>query len=455
MVSAVAMLTSIYVARVLSPENFGLYSVYISYVGIFQVIASLGLSATITREVARNQSKSLVIFKASIIAYSVGFFMAVITFILYYYFGGENFSYDIRILMILSLMSLTSWTLFQNIAFGMQRMEFVGIIKLIVALILLLVLFLMPKEMLSVKLVFGLTIASQLLKNIIFYFSLRRYGMFLSDEVYNFKQLFFYAKKLIIESVPFLIMGLFSILSNQFPILFLNENSGSKEVAFYNVANKLLIPMTLVISTALSAIYPNLSKLFEVDKVKYVNKIKIGFSFIVLVGLVSGFVITLFSNEIVYILFGKEYANTGKVMAFQVWYLVFFSFFGFIGGILSSSDKQKRLSILSVIYAIISVPFLWFGSKYGAIGLSIAFVLASLVNLTYHWYYMNRSLPYSLGIKYSIFLFTPLVITFLIVINIPTNLPILFRGTLLLIFLAVLVFAFKKKINTIKNFILN
>ena len=451
MVSVLGMLTSIYIARVLSPENYGIYGVYIAYVGIFQVLASLGLSATITREVARNQNKSLIIFRASVIAYTIGFFLAFIAFHVYYFFGNESFSYDIKILLLLSLFSLTSWTLFENIAFGMQRMEFIGIIKLIVAVILLLVLVSIPEDKLSVVLFFSLTIASQFVRDVIFYFALKRYRMFLSDEIYNLKQLFLYSKKLIIDSIPFLIMGLFSMLSNQFPILFLNDNSGAQEVAFYNVANKLLIPMTLVITTALSAIYPNLSKLFELDKTKYINKIRIGFNLIAFIGLLGGFVITLFGNEIVYILFGNEYANTGKVMAYQVWYLVFFSFFGFIGGILSSSDKQKELSILSIFYAAVSVPFLWYGSMYGAIGLSIAFIIASCINLSYHWYFMNRLLPFSMGVKYPIFLFTPIIITFIISINIPANLTILFRVVILLIFLTVLVFFYKKKFIALRK----
>lgn len=455
MVSAIAMLTSIYVARVLSPENYGIYGVYISYVGIFQVVASLGLSATVTREVARNQDKSLTIFKASALSYTLGYIIAFIVFQFYYFFGSEDFSYDIRILMLISLLSMTSWTLFQNIAFGMQRMEFVGIIKLVIAVLLLVTLFVIPEEYLSVKLVFALTIGSQLAKDVIFYIALRRYELLRTDEPLGFQELLMYAKKLIMDSVPFLIMGLFSMLSNQFPILFLNENSGAEEVAFYNVANKLLIPMTLVITTALSAIYPNLSKLYEVDKERYVSKIKIGFNLIVFIGVISGFVITLFGNEIVYYLFGDEYANTGKVMAYQVWYLVFFSFFGFIGGILSSSDHQKKLSVLSIVYALISVPFLWYGSQHGAKGLSIAFVVASIVNMTYHWYYMNKLLPFSVGMRYTVSLFIPLLLVFGIAMNIPMDLPILIRTTILIAFVLIVFFGFKNKILSLIKLILN
>ena len=185
------------------------------------------------------------------------------------------------------------------------------------------------------------------------------------------------------------------------------------------------------------------------------NKIKIGFNLIVLIGLLGGFIVTLFGNEIVYILFGSEYANTGKVMAYQVWYLVFFSFFGFIGGILSSSDKQKELSILSIFYAAVSVPFLWYGSMYGAIGLSIAFFVASLVNLSYHWYCMNVLLPSSLGVKYTIRLFTPLIITFLVAINIPIDLSIFYRVIIMIVFILIFFLSFNNKIISIKNLIFN
>jgi O-antigen/teichoic acid export membrane protein len=50
----VGMLVSIYIARYLQPERFGLLSYSISFVGIFSAVSALGLDQIIVRELAKN-----------------------------------------------------------------------------------------------------------------------------------------------------------------------------------------------------------------------------------------------------------------------------------------------------------------------------------------------------------------------------------------------------------------
>jgi O-antigen/teichoic acid export membrane protein len=45
LVSMIAMITSIYIARILSPIHYGEYSVILSIIAMFQVFSCLGLSA--------------------------------------------------------------------------------------------------------------------------------------------------------------------------------------------------------------------------------------------------------------------------------------------------------------------------------------------------------------------------------------------------------------------------
>src|SRR5215203_3858568 len=50
----VGMLVSIYVARYLQPEQFGLLNYAISFVGIFSAVSALGLDQIIVRELAKS-----------------------------------------------------------------------------------------------------------------------------------------------------------------------------------------------------------------------------------------------------------------------------------------------------------------------------------------------------------------------------------------------------------------
>jgi O-antigen/teichoic acid export membrane protein len=421
LVSLIGMVTSIYIARVLSPIHYGEYAVLISIIGMFQVLASLGLPSTITRTIARNQENSKPIFKASIWAYSGGFFIASFFLLLYMLLVNETNSGFMIVLMILSLFSQSLWSLFENVAFGMQRMEYSGLINLILTSLLFVTYVVIPKAHITVALVLMVSVIAQLCKDGLYYYFCKKNKLF-TGEVYENLSFKTNAFQFIKDSLPFLIMGGFSMMSNQMPILFLNANSGAEQVAYFNTANKLLLPITLFITTAMTALFPNLAKLYLTDKESYKDKIKTALFAIALLGVFGAIAVSLFRSEIVTFLYGKAYQNTGLVMAYQCWFIIAFAFFCFFGSIFSSADKQKLLSYLSIAYAIVSVPILWVGSHYGAEYLSLAFIITAVINMSYHWYFMQKILPTPLTNTFTLKLFGLIVLPFGFSFLIPENL---------------------------------
>jgi len=240
------------------------------------------------------------------------------------------------------------------------------------------------------------------------------------------------------------------MLFNQLPILFLNLNSGAAEVAYFNTANKLLLPITLFITTAMTALFPNLSKLYIVDKIIYKEKIRTALFAIALLGVVGAVTVSFFSSEIVSVLYGHEYQNTSLVMTYQCWFIIAFAFFCFFGSIFSSADKQKLLSYLSIAYAIVSVPILWVGSLYGAEYLSLAFIVTAVINMSYHWYFMQKILPSPLSIAFTIKLFSFIVLPFCFSFLIPNQLGLSVKIFIYLCSLGLFGYVVK---NYIKTFI--
>ena len=95
------------------------------------------------------------------------------------------------------------------------------------------------------------------------------------------------------------------------------------------------------------------------------------------------FVISAFRQEFVFLLYGDSYQSTADVMAWQCWYLVMYAIFCFNGSTLGAADAQRKLSMCSIVYAIVSTTILYFSSRYGANGLSIGYVVASIINIMY------------------------------------------------------------------------
>ena len=52
----VGLFIGIWVARYLGPEQFGLFSYAVSFVGLFTAISTLGLDTIVVRELVKNES---------------------------------------------------------------------------------------------------------------------------------------------------------------------------------------------------------------------------------------------------------------------------------------------------------------------------------------------------------------------------------------------------------------
>jgi O-antigen/teichoic acid export membrane protein len=306
----------------------------------------------------------------------------------------------------------------------------------------------LPKKYISVEAVLMVSVIAQLVKVILYYFVTSKNSL-LTGKKYNKCSIETKAIQLVKMSMPFLFMGLFSMLSNQLPILFLNANSGAEQVAYFNSANKLLLPIELFITAAMTALFPNLSKLYYVNKAKFKYKIKVALTVIICLGVLGAITVSLFSSEIVSLIYGESYRNTSLVMVYQSWFTLAFALFGFFGSIFSSADKQKLLSYLSIVYAAISVPILWLGSHFGAVYLSLAFIVTALINISYHWYFVQKILPTPFSktfvIKLLLLIFIPLTMSFFI----PENLDLFYRLFIYIIVIFIFSISLRRRVYSL------
>jgi O-antigen/teichoic acid export membrane protein len=140
----------------------------------------------------------------------------------------------------------------------------------------------------------------------------------------------------------------------------------------------------------MTALFPELSNCYVQDKKLFQKRVRISLQYLINLGVYCAIIVTLFRKEVVQILYGAEYSSTGLIMAYQCWYVVLFSLFWFFGSVFGAVDKQNLLAKLSIVYALISVPILWYASKFGAKWVSIGYIIISVINMTYHFYFFQR-----------------------------------------------------------------
>lgn len=410
--------TSIKIARSLDPVVFGTYNLLQLHMSIVLVICSFGVKNIIIRTIARNKDILKKVFMMSLIIRGIGFVMSIILFFTYFYLY-RNYDKSLFILVVISVLSSTFFDLFESIAFGLEKMEFSGVINFLSTLLWVITIIALPNRYLNLHLIFGLFVLFTTLKTIVYFFSLYKQG-YLKD--LKFKQI---EKSQIVEfskeSLPYYYLALFTLLSNQIPLLFLEYRSGVEQIGFFNIASKILMPINLVLTTILAAIFPTFSRLFLSDYKLFIKNVKLIFTLISLFGIAGAFGVTFFRQEVIHLLYGQKYNNSSLVLGYQCWYIAIYGCVCLIGTILGAINRQKELSYLSILCTIIQVPILWYGSKYGAEFLSAAFLLATLINFTIHIYVINGYLKDAISLFFYVRILIIFVVGYAISLLIPIN----------------------------------
>src|SRR5699024_10196575 len=133
----------------------------------------------------------------------------------------------------------------------------------------------LPTQVLTLHLIFGLFVLFFVLKVVIYYFLINRKKIFVNV---TFRYLTRHkAFQFFKESFPYYYLGLLTLLSSQVPILFLQFRSGVEQIGFFNIAVKILLPISIVFNTVLAASFPKLAKLFHRDFTAFVKNTKMIF----------------------------------------------------------------------------------------------------------------------------------------------------------------------------------
>jgi O-antigen/teichoic acid export membrane protein len=413
-----SILSSIRLARLLLPEKYGYFNLSLILSGIFLIIANYGLRQVIIRYVARNKSDSKTVFHISNQIRLVTTLLAIICFLVYNYLFSKTLLPPIFLLVLSVYIIIQSfWESIENIAFGNERMEATAYINLAFTCLWVISVYIIPVKSFNVENLLIVFVTIQFFK-VFSYFIWLRKVLFVKSDLSEIKPdigpIFF-----IKQSNYYFILAIFTAIQVQVPVLLLEHNSTLDQVGIFNLGNRILGPLQMVILTALTALYPSFSRLANQDKEMFTKRVKSLLNILVILGIWGCCCFTLFSREVVLLLYGNEYLDSARVILVQCWYTLLFGIFCSIGMVLNSFDKQRLLAILSVTAGSIGFSIFFIGAKYGSIGLSWAFVIAAYINMTYHWIIFKKLLsPYITSI-YSLKLFSVLILATLFSLFVP------------------------------------
>ncbi|EMI2316015.1 oligosaccharide flippase family protein [Providencia rettgeri] len=341
-------------ARILEPEQFGIYSLVISYVAVIIIPIQAGLPILSVRTISSNANGKipfdLITFSINIV---VKYFLIII-FIdalinLLFPSPISNFRFLFYLLSIATLgLSITSGYI-QGINHILQSQYIEQLFRPILFIILIVVILLF-KEVITFNYELALMMLS--LSYIISFLVSIYYinsGGYCNKDIHTSKQ-----KKIWLKSlIPLSSLTGLQVLLNQMDVIFLAQLQDYSSVAVYKIAAQFSIVVTLISTVVGVIIAPKINKLYtentnELKKIIYYSN---------WISLISGSIIVLFyyffSEYIIIYLLGIEYKNASLyLLILCVGYLIS-TFFGPISTIVNMLSLEK-LNLYSIVIAVVS-----------------------------------------------------------------------------------------------------
>lgn len=374
---------SLYLAKYLGPEDFGVYSFGISVLSILLLFTNLGIDPILIRELVNKKINSLILMGSSFaLTLSGGVLGFLIMGLLGYYYGFSSKIGIVIVLMspILLLKSLNIINSYFQSSKENKYPALSNIISIIIGSSLILISIKLNFELEYFALIYSFECILLIASLIYFYTSnnvLRKWEVSKKTSLNILK-----------ESWPLIIAGAASIINTRIDQVYIGSMLPPSVLGNYSAAAK-VSEFWLILPTVLSTVfYPILIDLRAANFNKYKR-----FLFLLIIscftfGILFSTVMTYFSQDIILMLFGEKYDLAGEYLTLYIWStLPYFTLF-----ILSSVTYIENLIKKNLIISGVSIFgniilnyfFIQFYGATGAIYATLIVVLISYSILAYH-----------------------------------------------------------------------
>lgn len=368
-----------YLIRTLGIERFGAISLMQGVIQYFIILTNYGFNMTGPRSIANcENNKSLAYYFSSIMAAKVliacftTFIFIGITYI--YGFTKNVFDYYLFWAIYLSVIG--------NIIFpiwffqGIQQMRYITIINVIskCLIVILIVFFVKSPNDYLIAAVFQ-SLSTVIAGIMSFYIILKKYRFLIT--VVSFIDI----KSELRDGWHIFLSTVAINLYTTTNIIILGILTNNVIVGYFSSAFKIIDSIKGIMGAIMQAIYPYSTRLFKDDYNKAKLFLKKSMVLYCCFWGVSSFILVIFSDSIIRILFGIGHDNTSKILQL-IGFLPFIISFSNIFGIqvMLSNGWNKAFSIILLVAAtfdlMLIIPFVYY---YQAIGVSIVMILTEVL----------------------------------------------------------------------------
>ncbi|TMN78113.1 MULTISPECIES: flippase [unclassified Pseudoalteromonas] len=347
------LFVSIWVARYLGPEQFGLLSYAQSFVALFAVVTTLGLDGIIVRELVKNDSQKqreellgtafLLRLITSIVVLVV---LTVVVFL-------QSNDYETNLLVVV----IGSTVLFQSfnvIDFYFQSkvlskyVVYSNLISLILSSLIKISLILNNASLIAFAYVI-LFDSLILMLGLIFYYLQNK--LKISSWTFNLKL----AKILIKDSWPLIISSIVVTIYMKIDIIMLKELLGEQQVGLYSASSRISELWYFIPVIVTSSFFPAILNAKNTSTELYNNRVKNLYRLLIWAAIILSIFVNIVAHDLIAFLYGTGYEGSSQILIVQIWSSIFIALMMVSNKWLLAENKTKFIFVRGTVGAVINV----------------------------------------------------------------------------------------------------
>ncbi len=379
------LITYPYLIRVLGSDLYGLVVYAQGAIAFFQIFINFGFDVSATKRVSENveNKKNIseilfsVLFSKAILMI-IGFIVLLVLINTVELFRAESLLFIFSFLICFNELLFPIWY-FQ----GIQEMKYITIINLISRVVFVLVIFLVvrfPEDYVYVPLINGI--------GAFIGGGIALYVIFRQKKVPVLLPSFIKMKHIFMESVPFFFSRSANVFNAKTNTILLGTFLGYTEVAYYDLAYKLISIMQVPFMLLSQAIYPNMAR---TKNMKLIQKL---IKYVLLAGVIVMIGTLVFAELIVWIIGGQEMLDATLVLRIMSPYIPIVAMSYLFGAsvlVVSGYSKDYNLSVIfSFVFYVCLLGVVYCISDFNLITVAIIFVLPELFIASYRYYCIKK-----------------------------------------------------------------
>lgn len=383
---------NVYIVRRLGGEQFGLYSAAIAYVGIFSILADLGMTQYAIREIARGRRRAddffwnLVIIRVILSVLATLLITASAAWVAGY---QPDMVWGILIACF-GFFLHALWGPVQIVLLAKERADYSSILATLIQIVFVVM---GTIVLLSGYTYHGLIVASYLgvplaaILGIIYIkkIKLATFHVHVTPQEWG---------SILKHGLPFAVITFTLVAATDLDTVLLSLWRSPEEVGWYKAAYNLIFKLLFVTGPLLATLGPQMSRHYGVSKDRVGQTYFSFFKFLFSLSLPIAVGTALLANQIIIWLYTEEFANSGLVLAILIWAFIPLNLSYLAGTVATSTDKEKQSAKVYALAALLNLSInavvipIW-----GYLGAAIATVITEVVAFVLFYSTLHSEFP--------------------------------------------------------------